>query len=137
MHQARVLLVDDNPEFLEIAATMLEGHNYTVVGKSLDGEAGLQAALRLNPDVVVLDISMPKLNGFEVAKRLRHHQHCAAVVLLTFHEDVEFVRAARAIGVRGYVIKRRMASDLPAAVAEVLAGRMFVSPPLGLDDEQQ
>ena len=136
MHRSRVLLVDDNPEFLEIASTVLEGSNYEVVGKALDGEAGLQAALSLNPDVVVLDISMPKLNGFEVASRLRHHKHRSAVVLLTFHEDVEFVRAARAIGVRGYVIKRRMASDLPAAVSEVLAGRTFVSPPLDLDDEQ-
>jgi DNA-binding NarL/FixJ family response regulator len=137
MHRSRVLLVDDNPEFLEIAATLLEGHDYDVVGRALDGDAGLKAALGLNPDVVVLDISMPNLNGFEVARRLRHHQHRAAVVLLTFHEDVEFVRAARAIGVRGYVIKRRMASDLPAAVAEVLAGRTFVSPPLELDDEPQ
>jgi len=80
---------------------------------------------------------MPNLNGYQVATRLRDHRHRAAVVLLTFHEDVEFVRAARAIGVRGYVIKRRMASDLPTAVAEVLAGRAFVSPPLDLDDERQ
>jgi DNA-binding NarL/FixJ family response regulator len=137
MPRSRVLLVDDNPGFLEIAATVLEGNNYEVVAKALDGEAGLQAALSLDPDIVVLDISMPKLNGFEVASRLRHQQHRAAVVLLTFHEDVEFVRAARAIGVRGYVIKRRMASDLPVAVSEVLAGRAFVSPPLVLDDEQR
>jgi len=136
MYRSRVLLVDDNPEFLEIAATVLEGHNHEVVGKALDGEAGLHAALSLNPDVVVLDISMPNLNGYQVATRLRDHKHRAAVVLLTFHEDVEFVRAARAIGVRGYVIKRRMASDLPTAVAEVLAGRAFVSPPLDRDDEQ-
>ena len=137
MHRLRVLLVDDNPEFLEIAATVLEGHHYEVVGKALDGEAGLRATLSLNPDVVVLDISMPNLNGYQVASRLRDHNHPAAVVLLTFHEDVEFVRAARAIGVRGYVIKRRMASDLPAAVAEVLAGRAFVSPPLELGDAEQ
>lgn len=136
MHRSRVLLVDDNPEFLEIAATLLEGHHYAIVGKALDGEAGLKAALSLNPEVIVLDISMPHLNGFEVASRLRQQKHGAAVVLLTFHEDVEFVRAARAIGVRGYVIKRRMFSDLPAAVSEVLAGGTFVSPPLQLDDEQ-
>ena len=137
MHRSRVLLVDDNLEFLEIAATLLEGHNCEIVGKALNGEEGLKATITLDPDVVVLDISMPCLNGFEVAARLRQHKHRAAVVLLTFHEDVEFVRAARALGVLGYAIKRRMASDLPAAVSEVLAGRAFVSPPLELVDERE
>ena len=137
MHRSRVLLVDDNLEFLEIAATLLEGNDYEIVGKALNGEEGLKATLSLDPDVVVLDISMPCLNGFEVAARLQQHRHRAAVVLLTFHEDVEFARAARAIGVLGYVIKRRMASDLPAAVSEVLAGRVFISPPLALDDDHE
>ena len=132
MHRSRVLLVDDNPEFLDIAATLLEGHHYEIVGKALNGEEGLEATLSLDPDVVVLDISMPCLNGLEVATRLRERKHRAAVVLLTFHEDVEFARAARSIGVLGYVIKRRMASDLPAAVTAALAGRAFVSPPLEL-----
>jgi DNA-binding NarL/FixJ family response regulator len=135
MHRSRVLLVDDNLEFLEIAATLLEGNNYEIVGKALNGEEGLKATLSLDPDVVVLDISMPSLNGFEVATRLRQHKHRAAVVLLTFHEDVEFARAARSIGVLGYVIKRRMASDLPAAVSAALAGRAFISPPLEFEDE--
>jgi len=135
MHRSRVLLVDDNLEFLEVAATLLEGNNYEIVGKALDGEEGLAATLTLNPDVVVLDVSMPRLNGFEVAARLRQQKHRAAVVLLTFHEDVEFVRAARSLGVLGYVIKRRMASDLAVAVSEVLAGRAFISPPLNLDEK--
>jgi len=135
MHRARVLLVDDNLEFLDIAAALLEANHFEVVNKSCDGEEGLNAALRLDPDVVVLDISMPLLNGFEVARRLRRQKHRAAIVLLTFHEDVEFVRAARSLGILGYVIKRRMASDLPAAVSTVLAGRVFLSPPLTLNDE--
>jgi DNA-binding NarL/FixJ family response regulator len=135
MHRSRVLLVDDNREFLEIAATLLEGNNCDIVGKALNGEEGLAAALSLDPDVVVLDVSMPGLNGFEVATRLRQHKNRAAIVLLTFHEDVEFVRAAQSLGVLGYVIKRRMASDLPAAVSKALAGQQFVSPPLALEDE--
>ena len=135
MHRARVLLVDDNLEFLDIAAAMLEANNFEVVNKACNGEEGLNAALRLDPDVVVLDISMPLLNGFEVARRLQQQKHRAALVLLTFHEDVEFVRAARSLGVLGYVIKRRMASDLPTAVSTVLAGQVFVSPPLALNDE--
>src|SRR5215510_3575849 len=135
MHRARVLLVDDNREFLDIAAALLEANNFEVVNRACNGEEGLNATLRLDPDVVVLDISMPLLNGFEVARRLRQEKHRAALVLLTFHEDVEFVRAARSLGVLGYVIKRRMASDLLMAVSTVLAGQVFLSPPLGLNDE--
>jgi DNA-binding NarL/FixJ family response regulator len=128
-------LVDDNLEFRNIAAALLEANNFEVVNRACNGEEGLNAALRLDPDVVVLDISMPLLNGFEVARRLRQQKHRAALVLLTFHEDVEFVRAAQSLGVLGYVIKRRMASDLPMAVSTVLGGRMFLSPPLALNDE--
>jgi DNA-binding NarL/FixJ family response regulator len=135
MHRARVLLVDDNLEFLDIAAALLEANHFEVVNRARNGEEGLNAVLRLDPDVVVLDISMPLLNGFEVARRLRQQKHRAALVLLTFHEDVEFVRAARSLGVLGYVIKRRMASDLPTAVSTVLAGQVFLSPPLALNDE--
>jgi DNA-binding NarL/FixJ family response regulator len=133
MQQIRVLLVDDNLEFLDVAASLLESHGYEIAGKAEDGEKGLTAALDLRPDVVVLDVSMPSLNGFEVARRLRQHKHPAGIVLLTFHEDVDYWRAARALGVLGYVIKRRMATDLPIAVREALAGRPYASPPLGCE----
>jgi DNA-binding NarL/FixJ family response regulator len=133
MQRIRVLLVDDNLEFLDLAASLLEGHEYEIAGKAENGEEGLNAAIRLQPDVVVLDVSMPGLNGFEVARRLRQQKSGAGIVLLTFHEDVDYLRAARAIGVQGYVIKRRMATDLPIAVREAVAGRPYASPPLGSD----
>jgi DNA-binding NarL/FixJ family response regulator len=129
MHRSRVLLVDDNPEFIETAARLLDG-TYEIVGRAQNGEDGVKAALALLPDVIVLDISMPDINGFEVASRLRQRKNQARIVLLTVHEDIDFVRAARAIGVLGYVIKRRIAIDLPTAVHEVLEGRPFSSPPL-------
>jgi DNA-binding NarL/FixJ family response regulator len=135
MQRTRVLLIDDNLEFLDVATTLLEGHDFEIVEKALDGEEGLKAALRLQPDVVVLDVSMPHMNGFEVARRLRQQKHPAAIVLLTFHEDVDYVHAARAVGALGYVIKRRMATDLPQAVRCVNAGRAFVSPPLDGDGD--
>jgi DNA-binding NarL/FixJ family response regulator len=133
MQRIRVLLVDDNLEFLEIAGTLLEGHDCEIVGKAENGEQALRQTAALHPDVVVLDVSMPGLSGFEVAKRLRQNKTRSAIVLLTFHEDVDYVRAARAIGVLGYVIKRRMATDLPIAVREAIAGRTFASPPLDVD----
>jgi DNA-binding NarL/FixJ family response regulator len=138
MQRIRVLLVDDNLEFLDIAGSLLEGHDYEIVGKAENGEDGLKAAIRLQPDVVVLDVSMPGLNGFEVARRLRQqHKSGAGIVLLTFHEDVDYLRAARALGVQGYVIKRRMATDLPIAVRDAVVGRPFASPPLGSDLDPQ
>lgn len=133
MHRSRVLLVDDNPEFIEAAATVLDGA-YEIVGTAQNGEDGLKAAQTLLPDVIVLDISMPDMTGFDVASRLRQRKNRAAIVLLTVHEDTDFVRAARALGVLGYVIKRRIATDLATAVREVLGGRTFSSPPLDAAD---
>lgn len=130
MPRIRVLLIDDNLEFLDVATTLLEGHDFEIVEKALNGEEGLKAAISLQPDVVVLDISMPHMNGFEVARRLRQQKNRAGIVLLTFHEDVDYVHAARSVGALGYVIKRRMATDLPLAVRCVNAGHAFVSPPL-------
>ena len=130
MQRIRVLLIDDNLEFLDVATTLLEGHDFEIVEKALNGEEGLKAALSLQPDVVVLDISMPHMSGFEVARRLRQQKNRAGIVLLTFHEDVDYVHAARSVGALGYVIKRRMATDLPLAVRCVNAGHAFVSPPL-------
>jgi DNA-binding NarL/FixJ family response regulator len=99
-----------------------------VVGQALDGEEALKEAARLSPDVIVLDISMPGMTGFEVAARLSKLQSTAAIVFLTVHADEEVVQAAQAAGGIGYVIKPRMASDLPNAVREALARRPFVSP---------
>ena len=130
MQRIRVLLIDDNLEFLDVATTLLEAHGFEIVDKAANGEDGLRSALSLQPDVVVLDVSMPDMNGFEVARRLRQQKHRAGIVLLTFHEDVDYVYAARSVGVLGYVIKRRMATDLPQAVGCVHAGRPFTSPPL-------
>jgi len=135
MQRTRVLLVDDNLEFLDIAAALLEAHGCEIVARAADGEEGLLATLTLHPDVVVLDVSMPRLNGFEVARRIKQNKNGARVVLLTFHEDYDYVRAARSFGVLGYVIKRRMATDLPDAVREAVAGRLFTSPPLDGFDE--
>jgi DNA-binding NarL/FixJ family response regulator len=135
MPRIRVLLIDDNLEFLDVATTLLEGHDFEIVAKAENGEDGLKAALSLQPDVIVLDISMPRMNGFEVARRLRHHKQRAGIVLLTFHEDVDYVRAGRAVGAIGYVIKRQMATDLPSAVRCVHAGRTFISAPLHLPED--
>ena len=124
--QTRVLLVDDNQAILSRACAVL-APECLVVGQAHDGEAALTAAAALRPDVIVLDISMPGMSGFEVAAELRKAGSTAAIVFLTVHDDAAFVEAAQASGVLGYVIKSRLVSDLPHAVREVRACRPFVS----------
>jgi DNA-binding NarL/FixJ family response regulator len=123
----RVLLVDDNDAILARARAVL-APACVVVGTAKDGPSALRAAGTLRPDVIVLDISMPEMSGFEVATKLRHAGSTAALVFLTVHADEDFVEAARAVGVLSYVVKPRLVSDLVHAVAEAHAGREFVSP---------
>ena len=101
---------------------------FDVVGVAGDGLAALAAAEALDPDVVVLDISMPALNGIQTAERLRDAGSRSSVVVLTVHEDSEFVGEAFGAGARGYVVKSCLDSDLPRAIREVHQGRFFISP---------
>lgn len=123
----RVLLVDDNEAMLARVEAAL-GADFVVVGKATDGQAALAAAQLLQPDVIVLDISMPGLSGLDVAARLQEIGSSIAVIFLTVHGEEEFVQAARSAGGLGYVVKPRLAADLRVAVREARAGREFVSP---------
>ena len=123
---ARVLIVDDNEAMLARAAAVLSPR-CRVVGTARDGRSAIDAAETLHPDVIVLDISMPGMSGLEVAASLREAGSTAALVFLTVHAEAEFVEAAKAVGGVGYVVKPRLASDLPRAVTDARDGRPFVS----------
>jgi len=120
--EIRVLLVDDNLATLARVSTAL-APGCAIVGAMRDGPSALAAARELSPDVIVLDISMPGMNGFELATRLRQIGSKAALVFLTVHVEDEFVMAAREVGALGYVEKPRLAVDLLHAVREARAGR--------------
>jgi DNA-binding NarL/FixJ family response regulator len=122
----RVLLVDDSEAILARAAAALT-EECEIVGAVTDGLAALAAAKSLQPDVVVLDISMPGISGFEVASRLSKAGVTAAIVFLTVQDGEEFVLTAKLSSAIGYVVKTRLVSDLPVAVREARAGRPFVS----------
>jgi len=119
-----VLLVDDNLATLARVSTAL-APGCAIVGSMRDGPSALAAARDLTPDVIVLDISMPGMNGFELAGRLRQLGSSAALVFLSVHDEQEFVMAARDVGALGYVQKPRLAIDLLHAVREAHAGRSF------------
>lgn len=123
---ARILLADDHRRLTEMEERFLSTE-FEVVGKVGDGQALFDEALRLKPDVIVTDISMPILNGIEAAERLRDSGCKSRIVFLTIHSDAEFVRRCLSAGAFGYVAKPRMASELIPAIREALDGRIFVS----------
>ena len=122
MARTRVLIADDHPHVRSHVSEMLQA-DYEVVGAVSDGLAAVDAAEVLRPDIVVLDISMPILNGLEAAARLVEGGSPPRIVFLTVHHDADFLDAARSVGAQGYVVKRTMNADLLPAIKLVLAGQ--------------
>ncbi len=122
MDRIRVLLADDHEAMLDRVAGLLAAE-CDVVGTATDGQQALDAAMELKPDVLVLDISMPVMNGIETARRLKEAGAETRIVFLTVHDDPDFAREALETGALGYVIKQRIASDLVAAIKKAHAGR--------------
>jgi DNA-binding NarL/FixJ family response regulator len=122
----RILLADDHPAVFEHVSRIL-GADYEVVGTVSDGRAAVDAAFRLQPDLVVLDIMMPELDGLNAARELRQRGCSAKIMFLTIQQDEEYVSAAMESGGLAYVLKSRMYSDLIRAVRQALDGNVFVS----------
>jgi DNA-binding NarL/FixJ family response regulator len=123
----RVLLADDHPQLLDRVVAFL-GPFFDVVGIAHNGEELVSAAMQLNPDVIVADITMPVLTGIEAAHQLREAGSGAKFVFLTIHSDIDFVQACQAEGALGYVVKSRMGSDLIPAITAALSGQSYISP---------
>jgi DNA-binding NarL/FixJ family response regulator len=121
----RVVLADDNPAILGVAKNLLE-KDFQIEGLLESARVVMREVPRLNPDVLILDISMPEMNGFEITRRLRKENCQSKIVFLTVHEELQFIRAAFDVGATGYVFKSRMNTDLCAAINAVCAGRVFI-----------
>ncbi len=122
-----MLAADDHSLIVEGFRSMLEPE-FHLVGTVEDGHALLQAAKRLKPDVILMDISMPLLNGIEAARNLQVSLPGCKIVFVTMHADAEYVTAAFRAGAAGYILKRAAASELMTAIREVLQGRHYVTP---------
>lgn len=120
-----ILLADDHAKVLESATQLLQ-ESYRIAGTAANGASALLAAERLCPDIIVLDIAMPQMDGIETARALRRSGSAAKIIFLTVLQDEAYVSAARCYG-NGYVLKSRMYSDLPRAIEEALLGNFFVS----------
>jgi CheY-like chemotaxis protein len=127
--RTRVLIADDHRAMLDTLVRMLS-RDFDVVAAVMDGIAVVTRAEQLEPDLLVIDIAMPGLNGIAAAARLKERGSSAKVVFVTNMRDREFVEESLALGDVGFVVKDRLVADLLPAIRQVLAGRAFISPTL-------
>jgi DNA-binding NarL/FixJ family response regulator len=124
----RILLVDDHPIVRQGLKTLLEGHSgWEVVGEASDGAEAVEKAKNLTPDVMVLDVTMPRMNGLEACRLLRQECPRLEILFVTQHDSPQMMREALEAGARGYVVKSNAARDLLAAVDAVSQHRVFTA----------
>ena len=127
MGTPRVLLADDHALLLTAYEKLLSGE-CQIVGQVTDGRALLAAAEDLKPDVIVLDISMPLLNGLEAARQIKQRLPDIKLVFLTMNEEADVAAEAFRAGASGYLLKRSAGSELSSAIREVMQGRSYITP---------
>jgi DNA-binding NarL/FixJ family response regulator len=126
MSAARVLLADGNPAVLETVKRMLQPE-FEVIGAISDGSLLITEAEKLKPDVMIVDVLVPGLSGFDAVRRLRKRHVRCAVIFLTVHQDLALAEEARFIGAMGYVLKPSADRELAPAIREAQQGSFFLS----------
>ncbi len=126
MNRPRIFLADDHAEFLRAEVALLQPH-FDLVGTANDGISMVSEVQRLNPDIVVADVTMPGMNGIDAVHELVKSGSTAKFLFLTIHSGEEFVKACFDQGARGFVAKPRMKAHLIPAIHAVLDGRQYVS----------
>jgi DNA-binding NarL/FixJ family response regulator len=121
----RVFLADDHSQLLEAEIHLLRPH-FDIVGTAMDGDALVSEALRLNPDVIIVDITMPVLNGIEAVQKLVQSGSTAKFIFLTIHSSQEFIKACVDAGARGFVSKSKMKAHLIPAIYAVLDDMSYI-----------
>src|SRR5262245_29310186 len=132
MRLPSVMLVDDHGVFTDAIVRLLEGR-FQVVGTVADGSLLVDAAARLRPDVIVMDISMPKLSGIEAMRRLKANHGESKVIFLTMHADPKLATEALRLGAKGFVLKQSSGEELVSALDAVCQGRTYLTPALTQD----
>jgi len=126
----RVLLADDHHLVRESVRLLLERHGFEIVADVADGNQAVEVAAKLHPEVAVLDLAMPHLNGIDCAREMLKVSPRTKVLLLTMHREGQYVVQALRAGIRGFVLKTQLGQDLVRAIEEVLRGAISVSPEL-------
>jgi DNA-binding NarL/FixJ family response regulator len=125
----RILLADDHVEMLDEVRALLN-QDYEIIGAVENGQKLVEAARELKPDLIVSDISMPIMTGFEAAAKIRALGLAPKIIFLTVQSSAAYVRKARSLGADGYVLKVHTNEQLPLAVSSVLLGNPYISPQL-------
>ena len=127
--QTRVFIADDHPIFREgLVRTIERDKSFVVVGQTGDGAEALRLIRELHPDLAVLDVSMPTMDGLEVARRVHQEALLTELVVLTMYKDAKYFNAALDLGVRGYVVKDTIATELLSCLKAVTTGQYYISP---------
>ncbi len=124
----RIVLADDHVLVRQGLKSLLEREQFQVVAEASDGQEAVRASESLHPDIVVIDISMPLLNGIEAVRELGRSCPKTKAILLTQHEEDQYIREALEAGAKGYVLKNQAASDLVHAIQQVSRGQFYLSP---------
>ena len=132
MSRPRVLLADDHTLVLEGLAKLV-AEDCELVGKAEDGRSLIRVAEKLEPDVIVLDVSMPQLNGLEAGRQLRKLLPSCKLIFLTMHADPTYAKAAFDLGASGFLLKRSAATELAQAIQAVMKGQCYVTPAIAKD----
>jgi DNA-binding NarL/FixJ family response regulator len=129
MQRARILLADDHSFILAGVRSLLEAH-YDLVGQVSDGQALVEAAGRLRPDLIILDVTMPVLNGIDAARQIKQVWPQSKLLFLSMHSSTVYLREALDAGGAGYVLKSSAVEELRTAIQKVLKGQTYVAPSL-------
>lgn len=124
MNQQQIVIADDSQIIREAMKGIIAG-DYVVIASVEDGSAAVEAVQQLNPDMLLLDISMPSLNGFDAALQIQIVRPLTKIIFVSEHREQSYVRRAFAVGASGYVVKSRMATELIPAMREVSQGREY------------
>ena len=124
----KILLADDHQIFRDALRALLERNGCEIVAEAADGRQAARLARRVAPEIAVLDLGMPLLNGVDAAREIQRRAPGTRTILLTMFEEAVYVLAALQAGVRGYVLKAQAAADLMRAIHEVLRGAIYLSP---------
>lgn len=127
MNRVKILLADDHSVVLEGLRRILKRPDFRIIGTVSDGRALLQAAAELKPDVIVVDVSMPLLNGIEATRQIRQSDNNVKIVFLTMHPEVTYATEALAAGGSAYVLKSSAGEELVTAIHEALKGNIYVT----------
>lgn len=129
MEKIRVLLVDDHTLFREGIRSLLESQpDIKIISEAEDGHTAVKMALDLEPDLMLMDITMPLLNGLDCAQKIKRKKPDIQILILTMHENEEYIRNALAFGASGYILKDASAEELITAVRSVHRGELVLSP---------